>query len=545
MRTKRFNLALIVGFLFIGVLHFSSVNNELNGLGGDNAGYVLLAKSLASFEGYRDFSPGNPPNIHWHPAFAVLLTPFVWLFGVNFTVFHIIVVLTELAALILIFFLFKRQEGEATAVFCCVLFALNPFVNLSLVRILTEFPCLMLTAAALLVAEKDKSEKDSTIQYIWLPLLVTGVYLFRKAGLSFLMAYTLYYLYRKQFKRLIWNAPILFIPYVLWMIRSRLSGKPDSYIVTLWLKNYRDPALGNVTFLELIERIRTNILNTADGIADFVLPISNDHSPYLLLAICVLIILGFIWRAINKKIGLMEFYVMIYLMVLFIWPVYEPRKLMPVIPFLYLYLFLGINWMIKLILFRKESGRVWAEGEQRILRTPVAARVLGILLIGMQVLPTMDLLKIRSKPIYLPQPNDPQYKEFTIDWSHYRETFYWMKTGSLNNLRLWADYFFISHLAGTITPPGSVIIARKRTLTALYSGRPATGYPFYKDFDKQRKNIIENNVDYILLDGFFRDTYKYLVPYIQAHPDGFRIAARRGNAYLLKVFKDRLLIKKE
>ncbi|MFC1825213.1 hypothetical protein ACFL9T_21080 [Thermodesulfobacteriota bacterium] len=52
-RNNRISPILI--FLFfdtIAVLHLSSISNELNSLDGDNAGYILLAKSLANFECY-------------------------------------------------------------------------------------------------------------------------------------------------------------------------------------------------------------------------------------------------------------------------------------------------------------------------------------------------------------------------------------------------------------------------------------------------------------------------------------------------------------
>jgi len=85
-------------------------------------------------------------------------------------------------------------------------------------------------------------------------------------------------------------------------------------------------------------------------------------------------------------------------------------------------------------------------------------------------------------------------------------------------------------------------MARKTPLTALYSDRPTICYPYYRDLEKQHQNIINNGVTYILLDGMFRDTLTYLFPYIKANPEGFKVVAKKGNAYLLEVLKNKLNI---
>lgn len=541
MNENRFKIILVVAFVLIAVLHFSSVNNEINGLGGDNAYYMLLAKSLASFDGYRGFTPGNLPHVNYPPIFPLMLAPVIWLFGINFLACHVVVVMTELFALIFLYFLYRRQSGQHIALLCCAIFALNYFVNLSLVRILSEFPYLMITAAALLLAEKAETGNKARIQYIWLPILVSLAYLTRTAGLSFFVAFLFYSLYRKQYRILLWNTPILFIPYLAWKLRARIYGASDSYFSELWLKNYRDPGLGNVSILEFFERIQLNIQKIAQGICDFVFPIGQEHSIVIILLVCGLILIGYSWRLIRKQGGLMEFYVPVYLFMLAVWPIYEPRKLMPVMPFIYLYLLIGINYAIRII---RSGGKKYIpepQGGQCSLHLDVFAGIVGILLIASQILPTLELIKIRSEPRFFPKQNNFEYGGFTINWSHHRAAYYWLKMGSFTQYApLWANYLYLSRLAGQFSSPDDVIIARKSPLTALYSGRSTIGYPYYRNLEKQHRNIIDNRVDYILLEGIFHDTFIYLLPYIRAHPDGFQVVAKKGNAYLLRVLKNNL-----
>jgi len=111
-------------------------------------------------------------------------------------------------------------------------------------------------------------------------------------------------------------------------------------------------------------------------------------------------------------------------------------------------------------------------------------------------------------------------------------------------VRLWSDYLYLSQLIGRYSAPDATIVARKPTLTALYSGRRTIDYPMYRDFERQRRHILENEIDYILLDGLSRDTYTYLAPFIKARQDAFQVYSSKGNAYVLRVLRDTLEIDK-
>jgi hypothetical protein len=83
-------------------------------------------------------------------------------------------------------------------------------------------------------------------------------------------------------------------------------------------------------------------------------------------------------------------------------------------------------------------------------------------------------------------------------------------------------------------------MARKPTLTALYSKRRTIDFPFFRDNEKQREHLIRNEINYIILDGMFAETYVYLAPYIKEKPQSFQLIARIGKAYLLRVGKEAL-----
>ena len=524
----KLRLLLIVTFFLIACLHLSSVNSELNGLGGDNARYIFVAKSLALGEGFRDFFPGSPPHVHYPPVFSLMLAPVIWLLGVNFAACHAVVVASELTALAFLFFFFKRIAGWTLAFLVCLIFSLNPFINLFLAEILSEFPYLMITAAALLLAEKFTRPDNRKMQYLWIPLLVSSAYLMKSAGLMLILAFCCYRLYRKEFRVLLWNLPLLFLPRLLWALRTwslDIEGG-TGYLKVFGLKNRTDPGQGDMGFVDLLERVRLNIKLISQTLVEFVIPSQVPASWPIILFLGGFVLIGFWARFKEKKAGFMEFYVVLYLGMLALWPVYEHRKFFPIVPFLYFYLLYATDWLIRTRQNYWRSAIVWT---------------LGLFILSGQIQPTLEVSQIRSRPLFFPPPSDPAYNGFTVDWSHHFTTYDWLTSGTYAiNAELWGNYLYLSHAIGKTSPPGSAIIARKPGLTALYSDRPAIDFPFFNDFELQRKHILKNKIGYVLLDGMFHETFVYLWPFIQANPAAFEVIDQKGNAMVLKVLREKL-----
>ncbi len=131
---------------------------ELGSLGGDNAEYVLLAKSLAAGDGYR--SPWAPGETGLHtlypPVWPLLLSPFVGGAPGSFLGAHVPLVAAAFAAAFLLCRLFERRglpswmAATAAAAPLLSAYALRCTVDL-----LSEMPFLALAAGALLALEPD------------------------------------------------------------------------------------------------------------------------------------------------------------------------------------------------------------------------------------------------------------------------------------------------------------------------------------------------------------------------------------------------------
>ena len=533
-----FLIFLIILILIVSALHLSSINNEINGLGGDNAGYVLLAKSLSSLNGYRYFVPGAPLETHYPPVFPLLLAPAIWLFGINFAAMHTVVVLCELALLIFLFLFFKKTAGKWIALSSCLIFALNPFVNASLVRILSEFPYMLITAIVIFMQDiGERQPTKLTLHSLWLPLFISLAYLTRTAGLSILVSYVLYMIWRRNFRLLFAGLPILLGPRLIWMWWIRQAGTAENYANRLWLKNRYNPAEGNASLADLCDRIWTNIENIYSGINNFLIPTHYPQTIFLGGVLISLIILGIIVRKVEKKEGLMDFYVAVYVGLLLLWPVYEPRKLMLIMPFVYLYFFVGLTWFFSYIF--QSLNKLLTKPLPQELKNLVCV-IFSLICIGSQLPKTMEISKLRNTPLDYP-PKTEKNNVFSIDWSHYIESYSWVKGGVLKaNVVPWANYLYMSTIAQQFTPPNAVIIARKDSITSLYSHRYALKYSFTTDVETQKRHILDNNVDYILFDELFRDKYISLFPLIKQNPQAFSLVKRQGNTMLLKVLSDKL-----
>ena len=531
-------IIILLLFLCLAALHFSSINSELNGLGGDNAGYVMLAKSMADFNGYRDLAPGDPLNSHWHPLFPMMLTPTIWLLGINYVAMHTLVVFCEFLGLILLFFFFRRKEGTALAMLCCAIFGLNYFVNLFLVQILTEYPSIMFTAAVLLLEEKFKDRDRGSVPYLWLPVLIGLTYMTRKAALTVFLAYMLYRLCRGQFKLLLFSVPLMALPYLLWSWRAKMVGGEDLYVSTFFKKNYTDPGLGNVSVLEFFERVGTNLERLAGSIYDFLAPVMVPSGKIIIYLAMAVIVAGFIHQAVKRKFSLLEWYVLVYVAVLAVWPVFEARKVMPVMPFVYFYFFVGIRLLCGFIpkVSKARSGQKLPYFSRFGGLPTVLSVFVSLLFVFFQMPPTIALHKIRSMPLMYPDSADPKYGGFSIDWSHYCETFGWITSGTFQRDAVgWGDYLYLSHLLGQKTPPDANVISRKGKTTTLFSQRRAITYTFYRDIEKQRQYLKEKDIDFILLDGMFGSTRDYLLPYLQDNSENFKVVAQQGRAFILQV----------
>ena len=71
------------------------------------------------------------------------------------------------------------------------------------------------------------------------------------------------------------------------------------------------------------------------------------------------------------------------------------------------------------------------------------------------------------------------------------------------------------------TPPKSIVMSRKPPHLYIFSDRQGVWFPYTADKERVLGTIYQGKPDYLLADGFSRETDLYLWPVIRENPDLF------------------------
>jgi hypothetical protein len=84
-------------------------------------------------------------------------------------------------------------------------------------------------------------------------------------------------------------------------------------------------------------------------------------------------------------------------------------------------------------------------------------------------------------------------------------------------------------------PKEGVIISRKPTITYFYTDHKSINYPYTPNLKRIWEEVEKNNVEYIIVDEFSKETYYYLLPFLYKYKDNFRLLHKIGNTGILQV----------
>jgi hypothetical protein len=65
-------------------------------------------------------------------------------------------------------------------------------------------------------------------------------------------------------------------------------------------------------------------------------------------------------------------------------------------------------------------------------------------------------------------------------------------------------------------------MTRKPELTSLITGSYAVKFPFTEDREVILRFVEKNGVDFVLIDGCFIETRKYLLPFVNENRENFK-----------------------
>ncbi len=478
----------VILFLLIALFYFLSVNS-LFYTGGDNAHYLILAKSLSEGKGYSDINiPSHPAETSYPPVFPLLLSPLVKFFGFSPFPPKILIILLALSA----FWILKKISPPDSfyARWLPYLVILNPLIMGYSGVILSEIPYLFFSLLSIYWIKRD----NWNIAVLFLVLALFT----RLIGISLLTAFIIYGVRKKKLSFLHWIIPLSLL--LLWMLRGHWVGTEGGYMGNLFLVNPYNPGEGYLGLKSLAGRI---LLNTGayalrDIPATFYPSLFSDISLeyfrkiYLLLmgiglTITVFTFRGW-WKVFREKQDIISFYVPVYFAILFLWPWKGSRFLVPIIPFLVYYLYIGIKNL---------AGK-------KIL--------LSFLLFtfAFYLIQDIKLVQERRKAVYAPE------------WASYFRAGVWIKEN---------------------TPSGVITSTRNPFLFYLFSEREGIGIPL-KNPAEIRKEFQKTGVDYIIvpptLEGVKKnqDVLKnFLYPFLERYRNELEKVRALGTppAYIYRI----------
>jgi hypothetical protein len=484
-------------------------NDQLTGLTGDNATYILLARDLVT--GARYENAGYP----W--GYPALLSPILAAAGPDNMLgaipwMKLLTIVLFVAALPLIYFLLRRRQPAWAAFAATALFAVNDLVLFYANDVMSEMPYACATFGALLLWQRGidpwlRSKEPSVTP--WPRLLLCGVlfvvsYYIRTVGVALLTAPAPVLLWYRKLRPAIVVGALCLLLAVPWLLASQNSNL-NSYTDQLLLRNPYNPGLGRISSPgELV----VSVLNAGWLYASYIIPSmllpdkmlagvpGGSFIQMVVYAVIGLLIVGGLLVRLVRRVELPEVYAAGFLLILFVWPWKSDRFLLPIYPLL-------LHYMLEsgIVISRRLVGVL--ERVRSVRVSPARLRGAAVALLVLVALPQLWLGAgaAVANARYLAGQAPPT--GHTPDWVRYFDAWRWLRDNS---------------------PPGSLVMSREPSLTQIYANRPSLQIPLipageYPDYLDGRK------VDYVIEDAFTWSTHtrNYLRPALRGYPTLFSL----------------------
>ena len=490
---------LIIAFFLLSSYTF---NSKLD-LNGDNANYYIYAKSLATGHGYSDLSsPGNPATANFPPGYSILMAPLFW-FTESIIVQNYLGEIFLLGSLILFYlFVVTNCNNKGFAFFIASVILMNFFILQFATMMMSELPFIFFTIATIILLQKNETQDNNKLIFFVFIFLAVFTYHIRTQGIVLLGSILIHYLFAKKWKKILFSIVGFAIGMLPWIIRNNLLKlQSNRYLSQLMLVDQLNPEKGNLSFAEIFSRF---LLQSWDVISkelprtfysffirDYA---SNIFYPILGVIIFVIIIYG-AWKFIKLRWFLLSF-VLGNFFIIGIWSGkgFENRYLICILPILLFCFYFGITSIIKAIFkFEIKQYYVW-------------------------MIASFFMLLIQFKEFkFLNEFNTEEYPEAYANLINVAE---WTK----ENL-----------------PDSGIVSVRKPSLFYLFSNKKSLNYLYSSDPDKVIANMVDNKIDYVVLDALeYSTTTNFLIPAIRKYINQFQQVYVTGKPefYLLKFNKN-------
>ncbi len=489
-RPGRVALAIAALHLALALVAF----NPSPHVGGDNAAYLSLARSLVERHSYVSlWDPALPAHTQYPPVWPAIIA-LMWIVGVRGLVAMKFVVLAFSVAAVALSYLWLRRTATAgIALAVGLLLAVSPgVVELSHWELSDvpawAFSMLALWASTHLAGSRERELRgDEPDHGKWLAVMVAGAVLgnfTRAAGLPLVVAALAWLAIRRRWRDLAVMSAVFFPLAFLWWLWGKVNGGPG-YTGYLWFVDPYQPHLGRVGVGGLVERMGTNVLRYLGMHIPVLLSWNGVNRYWLSTPVVLLAIAG--WARRLKRPGLAELWTPPMVGLLLLWPSTwsGERFILPLLPLL--------------LLYAAEALRDAA----RPLRWPAGARLLplgagaALLLVALPGIGGVE----KSGMACAGQYRDGERFPCMSPEFH--------------------DFFALAVKARGGLPPGSTVLSRKASIFFVYSGYRGRTYPLSDNPDTLYAAAHEIGAQFVVLDNIAGLAAIYLHPILLARRDDF------------------------
>jgi hypothetical protein len=522
---------LLGGWAFLLMLYLSLASDELGGiLGGDNAQYLMLARSLAKMKSYRDwYLAGAPAHTKYPFLFPLLLSAFAFS---SRQVFYSHLMIQFFASMIpLLLCGWARMQGETRLKSLLIFFLAGsiPAWYSFLLNLLTE-PVFMffMMLSIFILAYSQKRGFDIYLAIIF-ALAVWASAMIREVGLVLFGALSIGIVLDPRLRRtrvsgiplIVVLAGVFIIGYAAWSIRNMTAGEGGLYFKQFLEKNPYLPQEGMMGFGDVIARIKTNFYLHIPHVGGFAFPYwifkSQTADIWVSLIFLLVIVIGLVSRLRARHFAAELVFICLF-GVAMVWYFQEERFSLPVLPLAVFYFAKGIDAIANLFKIRSQKLTVAIAGGLILWQTGFMFWLCA---------------KYHDKQIY-PQGTVQvdRYGEWSqpvLDASKYIT---WWKFGP----DFWAgtaDMIVMQKVAREILPENAVVACRKPTLFWYFADRKADWYLYGVPPEEEWKEFRKKQISYVFMSSSNRE----LVDMVQANKDSFELLAaiRRSGFALAKV----------
>ena len=467
----------------------------------DESFYVILGKDLAETGGYRDLhTPGEPRHQHYPPGYPLIIAAVFRAWG-GASPRQIVIPLKLLNFAFLLgsvglFYALQRGRERPLVVYGSLfLFAFHP-VTLGVTGAVYSEPAYLffsllgiLALERLVMAGTAPRGPAGMLRPVLAGAATAWPVYLRMNGIALGVAGVGTLLLRRRWRQALLLGGIWLAMMAPLFLASR--GVPGAGYVSEWfLKDWDRGDASPLTAAALVARLAENVSTYPLFLPDVVFMVGRYGRVLLPLAVPLVggcLLAGLVGR-LREENPLQEVYVVIFLLILLPWPARNLRYLLPVFPFLHLYIVRGVATVAQAVARAARLAR-----PERTGAAALAAVLAGALVSGVHF--HLHEAREAAKPVR--QRDEGEWGWLQGTW----EAIHWI---------------------GSTAPYGALTMLRKPYLLYVNTGRQGVAYP-WAAAEEVIRSAETQHVQYIVEDASER-TERFLSPALSALAARGRIA---------------------